>query len=875
MSGLVIVSHSQRLAEGVAELVEQVAGPAVPVAVAGGLDGGLLGTTPERVLAAIREVAGGDGVLVLMDLGSALLSAEMALELLTPAERERVRLVAAPLVEGAVAAAAVLAAGGDLETAAREAAGALEPKRQHLAAPASGDRQAGASHSEAELARLEVVLSNPAGLHARPAAQMVREAARFNATVWARNARTPQRRASLASINELALLDARQHDTLILEASGPDRNLALRALAELVRSGFGEAVGLTHGDRGGRQTGVTTHEAPGGRHETQRNLPGEPGTAEPGLVSEPGPEPRRVLEGVAVTPGIAWGRTYRLKRSEGADPQEPARAPAEEWAALEAALTRVARELEALRAEAATPEAAAIFEAQALFLRDPLLLEPARRAVDAGQPARRAWLEACQATAAAYRALANPLLRQRAADVEDIGQRVGRLLAGAAEDPWDGVPLGPSTLLVVDELFPSDVARLRGQSFAALCSARGDRLSHAAILARSLPVPVIVGLGEELLRVPDGSEGVADGISGRFYVAPDPATLTRLQTRGSHWKALERRALAEAGQPAALRGGRRILVAANVGTPAEAREATRRGAEGVGLFRTEALFLGRPEPPDPALQEELYREVARAVAPHPVVLRTLDVGGDKPLPYLPLPPEANPFLGVRGLRLTLRLPRLLEDQVRAVLRAAAGYPIRLLLPMVSTLDELLAARRLVEGWASDLREGGFEAPQVQVGIMVEVPAAALLAEQLAEHADFFSLGTNDLTQYTLAAERGNPGVRHLSDGLHPAVLRLIEQVVEAARAHRRPVAVCGELASDPEAIPILVGLGIDELSMAPEAIPTAKALIRDLDEQHARALARKAVGLSTAAEVRELARRFLDGLAASDREQAAGLSRGD
>lgn len=555
MSGLVIVSHSQRLAEGVAELVEQVAGSAVPVAVAGGLDGGVLGTAPERVITAIREVAGDDGVLVLMDLGSALLSAEMALELLTPAERERVRLVAAPLVEGAVAAAAVLAAGGDLEAAAREAAGALEPKRRHLAAPASRERQAGAPLDEAELARLEVVLSNPAGLHARPAAQMVRAAARFNATVWARNARTPHRRASLASINELALLDARQHDTLILEASGPERHHALRALAELVRSGFGEAEDLPQGDPAGRRTGVTTYEAPAGRHKTPHNLPGVPGTAEPPPVPERGPEPGRVLEGVAVTPGVGWGRTYRVKRFEGAGHQEPAQTPAEEWVALEAALTRVAQELEALRAEAPTPEAAAIFEAQALFLRDPLLLESARQAVDAGQPARRAWLAACQATAAAYRALANPLLRQRAADVEDIGQRVARLLAGAAEDPWDGVPLGPSTLLVVDELFPSDVARLRGRSLAAICSARGDRLAHAAILARSLPVPVIVGLGEELLRVPDGTEGVADGISGRFYVAPDPATLARLQARGSHWQALEQRALSKLASPPPCAGG--------------------------------------------------------------------------------------------------------------------------------------------------------------------------------------------------------------------------------------------------------------------------------------------------------------------------------
>src|SRR5690606_3396306 len=338
-------------------------------------------------------------------------------------------------------------------------------------------------------------------------------------------------------------------------------------------------------------------------------------------------------------------------------------------------------------------------------------------------------------------------------------------------------------------------------------------------------------------------------LRGRFYVAPDDGALQALAQRAAHWQALERRARNEAGQPAALRGGRRVVVAANVGTPEEAREAARLGAEGVGLFRTEVLFVGRPQLPDTAAQEALYRQVAQAVAPHPVVLRTLDVGGDKPLPQLAPAQEANPFLGVRGLRLTLQAPHVLEGQVRAALRVAADHPLRLLLPMVSTLDELLTVRRLVEGWREELQAEGVAVPPVALGIMVEVPSAALVAERLAPHADFFSLGTNDLTQYTLAADRGNPGVRHLADGLH-----------------RRPVAVCGELASDPEAIPILVGLGVDELSMVRQAIPTAKALIRQLEEAATRDLAREALALATAAEVRALARQFLDGLATKDGE---------
>src|SRR5690606_25038062 len=605
MAGLVIVSHSHRLAEGVVELVRQVAGPTVPVAAAGGLDAEQAGTSPELILEAIRQVGEGD-VLVLMDLGSALLSAEMALEFLAPEERQRIRLVAAPLVEGAVAAAAVLAAGGDVEGAVREAREALRPKLDHL-----GEAPAGATTVEpggAEVVRVEVGWPAPAGLHARPAGQLVREAARFDARIWARNKRQPQRRASLASLNELALLDARQHDTLILEASGPQGREALEALAALVRAGFGEIDPPASPTPGGDQEAGL---GPGGAAVAG---------AGPAPAEAPAPPaPGTVLEGVAVTPGVAWGRTVQRRRAQAWTPQGPDRPPEEEWARLEAALHQVAAELAALQAGADAAEAGAIFEAQALFLQDPMLLEPARRAVEAGQPAAVAWLEACRATAAAYRELANPLLRQRAADVEDVGQRVFRRLTGQAADPA-GERLEPGTILVVDELWPSDVAWLRDQPVAAVCAAQGDRTSHAAILARSLAVPVIVGLGAAILQLPEGTPGAVDGLRGRFYVAPDDGTLQALAQRAAHWQALERRARNEAGQPAALRGGRRVVVAANVGTPEEAREAARLGAEGVGLFRTEVLFVGRPQLPDTAAQEALYRQVAQAVAPHPVVL---------------------------------------------------------------------------------------------------------------------------------------------------------------------------------------------------------------------------------------------------------------
>ncbi|HEX9925053.1 MAG TPA: phosphoenolpyruvate--protein phosphotransferase, partial [Anaerolineae bacterium] len=371
---------------------------------------------------------------------------------------------------------------------------------------------------------------------------------------------------------------------------------------------------------------------------------------------------------------------------------------------------------------------------------------------------------------------------------------------------------------------------------------------HTAILARALGLPAVVGAGAGVLALANGTPVILDGEAGTLTIEPDADTLATARKRQQAQQARREAELQAAQAPAITQDDHRMEVVANIGNVAEARQARAFGAEGVGLLRTEFLFLERADPPTATEQFEVYRDIAVALEGHPVIIRTLDVGGDKPLAYLPLPPEENPFLGQRGIRLCLARPDLLETQLRAILQAAEFGPCRIMFPMVAHLEEWRAARQMVERIRQELKS-----PAVELGIMVEVPAAALLADSFAREVDFFSIGTNDLTQYTLAMDRTHPVLSAQADGLHPAVLRLIDQTVRAAHAAGKWVGVCGELGADPQAVPILVGLGIDELSVSVPAIPGVKAQIRSLSLAAAQQLAAQALACATAKEVRQLA----------------------
>jgi phosphocarrier protein FPr len=421
--------------------------------------------------------------------------------------------------------------------------------------------------------------------------------------------------------------------------------------------------------------------------------------------------------------------------------------------------------------------------------------------------------------------------------------------------------------VIAPDLTPADTAALDRELVLGIATAHGSATSHSAILARSLGIPAVVGIGEYLLDVQEGTPLVLDGDAGTVYVDPGEELVRGYERRQAEREESALRALASARQPAQTLDGRRIQVVANVGSPTDVDLAVANGAEGVGLLRTEFLFLERESLPSEEEQLAAYGDMAARLNGMPMILRTLDVGADKPLPYLPSRPEANPFLGVRGIRLGLDQPELLEAQLRAALRAAAAHPLKVMFPMVATLAEYRGAVSVLRRAREQLEQSGEMVGQMEVGIMVEVPAAALAAEVFAPEVDFFSIGTNDLTQYTLAAERGNERLAGLADALHPSVLRLIQAVTESAQRHGKWVGVCGELASEPLAVPALVGLGVTELSVNPPAIPTVKEAVRQVDSGAAAALAREALRLTSADEVRALLAGEAAAIASS--EQAA------
>jgi phosphocarrier protein FPr len=441
--------------------------------------------------------------------------------------------------------------------------------------------------------------------------------------------------------------------------------------------------------------------------------------------------------------------------------------------------------------------------------------------------------------------LRDELLAARAADVRDVGQRVLRHLAGL-QTTGPELPAEP-VILIATDLSPSDTVTLDPGRVLGFCTATGGANGHTAILARAMGLPALVGAGADILNVPNGTPVILDGEAGTLTLNPPAEIQAAAQQRRQAFQARRATELKAAAAAAITQDNHSVEVVANIGSLADARQAIGCGAEGVGLLRTEFLFLDRPTPPSEAEQFEVYRDIVLALEGRPVIIRTLDVGGDKPLSYLPLPPEENPFLGQRGIRLCLARPELLQAQLRAILRAAAFGPCRIMFPMVTTLEDWNAVRRLVAAAQTDLNS-----PPVELGIMVEVPAAALIADSFAREVDFFSIGTNDLTQYTLAMDRTHPALSAQADGLHPAVLRLIAQTVRAAHAAGKWVGVCGELAANPQAIPILVGLGVDELSASVPAIPAVKAQIRTLSWSSVQSLAAQALACATAAEVRRL-----------------------
>ena len=666
-----------------------------------------------------------------------------------------------------------------------------------------------------------ILVPNPSGLHARPAAVLASLAKKFKADIRLQRGND---QANAKSVVSLMGLEVAYGDKVNLVAQGPDADEAIATLVPALERGLGDE-------------GTVPSSAPASMMIPDGAAPApRPHSSDPNLVL-----------GVAASSGLAVGNVFQVRHEEivflehGEDPYRERRR-------LDEAIDQAKLQLEALQARLqveADPGKAAIFAAHQELLGDPDLLEIAVSAIAKGKSAPFAWRRAYRTHAEYLSTLKNELLAARANDLRDVGERVLRLLTGAeAERPQ----LPAHTILVAEDLTPSDIADLDRSRVLGFCTTAGGASSHVAILARSLDIPAVAGIDPRALDLPNGAPVILDGGKGALHLNPsaeEVARIFRLQER----QAARRKADQETAlEPATTGDGHRMEVVANIGGLSDAKQAVQLGGEGVGLLRSEFLFMGRAIAPTEDEQVEVYQQIAAALGPgRPLIIRTLDVGGDKPLPYLPIPKEDNPFLGERGIRVGLDRPEILRTQVRAILRAARAGKVRIMFPMIATLPEWRAAKALLEEERERLG-----AEPIPVGIMVEVPAAAVMAGQFAREVDFFSVGTNDLTQYTLAMDRGHPKLAPQVDGLNPAVLSLIAHVVEAAHREGKWVGVCGGIAGDPQAVPLLLGLGVDELSVSVPSIPGIKAQVRGLRLADCRQLAQEALRQDTAAAVRGL-----------------------
>ncbi len=565
-----------------------------------------------------------------------------------------------------------------------------------------------------------------------------------------------------------------------------------------------------------------------------------------------------MVTGTGVCDGIGVGRALVVSRPAPEIPTHRAGDPARELAALEDAFAAVITRTEALSREAGErlgEEAARIFEAHLALLRDEKgLLAPVRKRVsaDGANAAHAVWLE-MDDIAGQLRAADDAYLRARAADIEDLRDRVVLRLLGLKPPDFSRLP--EDAVLIAADLAPSDAARLDTGKLAAIVTAQGGSTGHTAIMARLAGLPAVVGCAGILGLARDGDVVAVDGGTGDVCVNPDNATLRHFRDRQDALLR-ERELLARYRDlPAVTADGTALTLLANIGGPRDIEQARHHGAEGVGLVRSEFLYMERPAPPGEEEQYNAYRAILEGMAGRPVTVRTLDAGGDKNVPSLGLPPEANPYLGCRAIRLCLREPALFKTQLRALLRAGAHGPLRVMFPMISSVEELAQAKDLLEEARRELEERAIPcAAALPVGVMVELPAAALLARELAAAADFFSIGTNDLIQYTVAADRGNSRVAELYSPYHPAVLRLVAGVISAAREAGIGCGMCGEAAAEPALVPLFVGMGLRELSVSPTYLPGLRRRLRALRVADCAALAREILPLGSESEIREALR---------------------
>ncbi len=798
MVNIVLVSHSKILTEGVRELALQMTQDKVIIKCAGGLDdpNNPIGTDPFKIIKAIKEAYSDDGILVLMDIGSAIMSTEIAIEQLQKKIQDKVLLSEAPLVEGAIAAAAQAMTGADLETVAKEAQNALLAKAT-LLQPESIET----SNDDIDLSRdgieLSIIVPNKLGLHARPAAKLVDIVNRYDAFVFIRKENGFF--VSAKSISQVSTLGAKKGEKLIFKISGLESELIKKALIDFTAQNFQDPL------KDVEPIGV--------------------------LLKNKDTYTKSFILGIPASEGIAIEKTYWVNQNIPKVIKQTINDSSREITTLEKAISDTRDELITLQSKIrmeVTASESQIFNFHILLLKDSDFINKVTTQIqNKRENAAYAWIKNIQFLEKKYLKMDSEYFQARAADITAVGNKVLLKLLGKTESI---IELKEPGILIAEDLGPAETAQLDTKFVKGIITKNGGATSHSAILARSLGIPAIVGLGDQIDQIPSGEILAMNGESGEVWLAKkNPGKIAQLQKQKEKAVLTQQKMRAIAKVPAITKNGKQYPILANISSPKEARIAFQNGADGIGLYRTEFLFMNRKTPPTEEEQYQIYKSVCENIQGLAVTIRTLDVGGDKPIPYLGIEKEKNPFLGLRGIRYCLYNTDLFKTQLRAICRISADFPIQIMFPMVAVEEEVQAAKSLLKEVQKDLKTQGIPfSKKMKVGIMLEVPSTIFCIPALAAEVDFFSIGTNDLTQYLLAMDRGNPSVAKYRSPLHPAVMQAIQEVITHSKNEKIEISMCGELAGNPQVTQTLVNMGLDKFSMSSPSIPKIKEIIRNI-----------------------------------------------
>ena len=832
MVGVVLVSHSKALALATCALAKQAASEARVVGVGGtGDDGKEFGTDATAIMEAITQVDSEDGVLVLMDMGSALLSAETALDFLGEEVASHVHLCSAPLVEGGIIAAVQSVIGADMETVKQEAFSALEPKSEQLGevvesrVPPSGQAVSFPLDALSET----FIIRNQHGLHARPAATLVQTASKFDAEIYLSVKNSVKQPASARSLNSIVTLNLRRGDAVIVHTWGREAREFLDEMSILVLREFNE-----------REVSAEELEVLRNADSADKSVVNKENQTSPRLVS--------------ISRGLAMGNVWKIDSTvEPIFHDEAVTSAEEESAQLNDLLDRAQKTLMTEMNSRGEGEAKSVLQMHQVMMQDPDLLRRSKEGISKGSSAERAWWTACMNVADEYGAIEdNELLRARADDVVDIGIRLlhesdSVTVSTIADPPEDAI-------LFIDEISPGIITKFDSRQVKGIVTRTGGSTSHAAIIARSEGIPMVSGC-EDMDAIPSQAIVFLDANLPEIVLNPDAEMAAACRKKMKDLVILKEEFTAQAQEMAHTRDGIRIECTANIGSRRDMDASTINCTDGIGLFRSEFLFLDRLSPPGEEEQYEAYSHVVRAMKGRDVIIRILDIGGDKSIPYLPLTREANPFLGLRGIRFVFQHEQILHVQLRALFRAALHGSLKIMLPMVVDRQEVMLFKEKMEDVRQELEEEKTAcARHIPLGVMIETPASVMLIQDFAVESDFFSIGTNDLVQYVLAAERGNAALADLYDVCHPAMLHTLKRVSEAALASDTALSVCGEAAADFEVIPILLGMGIRKFSASASRIPALKHLIRSLSIKECQVFVQDVLKIEGAASVRKAVR---------------------